>query len=278
MGHRHHARESRRNRHQTSPARSNSPRSDARSTNCTSEIACPFRTMRRGLNMNRKELDNEWERVRVAPATYAADRYSWLRPASPSSIGADDGAEPRLFHKSLRRDGTWRFRALRVDEAHAVLDVQFAIDDLHPLDRSKMSMRRYYFHPDRLQLNLVSGRTALQLTLLATAQNLGVRFWWACPTCGSRRRYIYFFRLGNKRQNRACDGILGCRDCLGLTYRSRSRHRCDDQDRVEALDGDLKAATRALLRIDRKSRSDEVFVEMVRQRLVERARGLVASR
>jgi hypothetical protein len=162
----------------------------------------------------------------------------------------------------------------RVDEANAVLDVQFAVDDLHHLDRAKTYMRRYYFHPDQLVLNLVPSSDAIELRLLVTTQNLGERFWWACPACGARRRYLYYYRFIDCQLPDAGAGVLGCRQCLGLTYRSRARHRCDDHDRRRALDGDLTAAARVLSRIVQRHHSDEALVDDLRRKLLLRATDL----
>ena len=221
------------------------------------------------------DSNSEWSRVRVSPSTYACAGFSWLRPADPGLIRARHAGGSELVLVTPQRDGVRRLRRPRVDEAHAVLDVQFAVDDIHPLDRSKVFMRRYYFHPEHLLLDLHASPAAIELRLTASAQNLGERYWWACPTCGGRRRYLYFFRLADTGEPDPAAGVLGCRHCLGLTYRSRARHRCDDHDRERALHGGLRAAARVLSRILHRQHSDEALVEELRRKLNRRATSLL---
>ena len=222
-------------------------------------------------------ISNEWQRVRAAPGTYACDRFSWLRPAEPGSIILRQDGRGQTVPVVMGKGKPPRFRMPRVDEATAVLDVQFVVDDLHNLDRSKIYMRRYYFHPDQLVLNLAASSGAIELRLLVTTQNLGKRYWWACPTCGARRRYLYYYRLPDSQRPNTVSGLLGCRQCLGLTYRSRARHRCDDHDRARALDGDLKAAARVLSRIVQRQYRDDVLIEALRRKLRRRVGDLAQA-
>jgi hypothetical protein len=238
---------------------------------------CTFGTMcTRDMN-GRMDNDNEWSRVRVSPSTYACDRFSWLRPAQPGSVRTREPGGNELVHATEGKSGAQRLRRPRVDEANAVLDVQFAVDDTHRLDLSKVYMRRYYFHPECLLLNLHPSPTAFELRLVTTAQNLGVRYWWSCPICSGRHRYLYFFRISHQTGTGSSAGLLGCRQCLGLTYRSRARHRCDDNDRERAFHGDLKAAARVLSRILQRQNRDDVLIEQLRRRLLHSANDLVQA-
>lgn len=45
----------------------------------------------------------------------------------------------------------------------------------------------------------------------------GVRYWYQCPSCGSRRRILY---LPPGRD------VFACRDCHRLTYKSRQEAKC----------------------------------------------------
>ena len=213
--------------------------------------------------------DREWHRVRIAPGKFACNRYSWLRPADSKSIVLTDTSTSRLVHVTKHPNRPPRTRAPRVDEAQAVLDVQFVIDDLHPLDRHKISMARYYFHPDRLMLDRCSDDSAKELQIIVTSQHLGVRHWWACPDCSRRARYLYAFRatVGDAHTCGASASVLACRECLGLTYASRSQHRCPGHDEGRARRGDLKAALRTISRIDKKTRGDLATLEAIRKRL-----------
>jgi hypothetical protein len=233
--------------------------------------------MRAGGKSVRIDNDSEWSRVRLAPSTYACDGFSWLRPAAPGSISVRHPGSSQLAFRISLKGGGQRLRRPRVDEANAVLDVQFAVDDIHRLDLSKVFMRRYYYHPEHLLLDLHPSPNSCELRLTATSQNLGVRYWWVCPTCGGRRRYLYFFRVADQARTNTSGGILGCRQCLGLTYRSRARHRCDDHDRERAFDGDLKAAARVMARIVQRHHSDKVLIEDLRRKLLLRATDLAKA-
>jgi hypothetical protein len=223
----------------------------------------------------RTNNDEEWSRVRVSPSTYACDGFSWLRPAVPGSISVRHPRSSQLAFRTSDKSGGQRLRRPRVDEANAVLDVQFAVDDIHRLDLAKIFMRQYYFHPENLLLDLHPSPNAFELRLTATSQNLGVRFWWLCPTCNGRRRYLYYYRMPDQTWSGSPSGALGCRQCLGLTYRSRSRHRCGDYDREKALSGDLGAAARVLSRVIHRQHSDEALIEELRRKLHRRANDLL---
>ena len=222
----------------------------------------------------RTDNDNEWSRVRVSPSTFACDRFSWLRPAEPGLVRTRNAGSRELVLAVPEEGGARPPRRPRVDEATAVLDVQFVVDDTHRLDLARIYMRRYYFHPEHLLLDLHPSLNALELRLTVTSQNLGVRYWWSCPTCGGRRRYLYYYRVVDGTKSDSPSGILGCRQCLGLTYRSRSRHRCDDHDREKAFEGDLTAAARVLARIVQRQYRDEVLVEELRRKLRSRVGSL----
>ena len=221
--------------------------------------------------------NHEWNRVRVHPNTYACNRYSWLRPANPQAIAFLNPNSLQLIHLAECLNRLPRVRAPRVDEAQAVLDVQYPIDDLHPLDRHKLSMAHYYFHPDTLVLNRHPDDHAHQLQIIVTNQHLGVRHWWPCPACGRKVKYLYFFSAAHVSTSQAPASALACRACLGLTYASRSRYRCPDHDQRRARQGDLKAAMRTITRIDKKTRGDIATLEAIRKRLHRDARALGAQ-
>ena len=214
-------------------------------------------------------MNHEWKRVRIGQGAFVCNRYSWLRPANPKAIVLLDESTSRLVHVTKHPRRPPRTRAPRVDEAQAVLDVQLVIDDLHPLDRHKIYMARYYFHPDTLMLDRRSDDGAKQLQIIVTNQHLGVRHWWACPHCSRRARYLYAFRatVGLAHTSRASTSVLACRECLGLTYASRSQHRCPGHDEGRARRGDLKAALRTITRIDKRTRGDLATLEAIRERL-----------
>ena len=60
--------------------------------------------------------------------------------------------------------------------------------------------------------------------MAATEQNLGTRHWWSCPVCERRTKYLYYFLVGLAAAE-SFERALGCRECFGLTYASRSRCR-----------------------------------------------------
>ena len=218
--------------------------------------------------------DHEWHRARREPSVYACDRYRWLRPADPHHISLLHPDTHQLIHITRDRNGHQRTRAPRIDEAQAILDVQYPIDDLHTLDRQQRTAIRCYFHPDSLLLTLHPRTHAHELHVVKTQQHLGERHWWACPTCGQRKKHLYHFIAGHPPASSAPAHVLGCRTCLGLTYASRSRHRCPDQDEREARQGDLQAAMRTITRIDKKTRGDAATLEAIRRRLQKDAHAL----
>ena len=165
-------------------------------------------------------------------------------------------------------------RAPRIDEAQAILDIQYPIDDIHPLDRQQRTTIRFYFHPHKKQLTLHPSRHDHELHVVKTKQNLGDRHWWACPTCGQRKKHLYYFIAGHANHTTAPAHVLGCRTCLGLTYASRSQHRCPDHDQHQARNGNLNAAMRTIARIDKKTRGDLATLEAIRKRLHRDARAL----
>jgi len=59
----------------------------------------------------------------------------------------------QLIYTSSNPDSTTRLRALRVNEAYAVPDVQYPFEDPHHLDRHEFFMAHYYFHPYTLMLH-----------------------------------------------------------------------------------------------------------------------------
>ena len=218
--------------------------------------------------------DREWRRARREPSVYACDRYRWLRPADPDNIALLDPNTPQIIHVTQDRNGETRTRAPRIDEAQAVLDVQYPIDDLHSIDRQHSTTIRFYFHPHNRCLTLHPSTHAYELRVVTTKQNLGERHWWACPTCGRRRKHVYHFIAGHRGHHSIPVHVLGCRACLGLTYASRSRHRCPDHDERRARQGDLHAAMRTITRIDKKTRGDLATLEAIRERFRRDARAL----
>jgi hypothetical protein len=52
--------------------------------------------------------------------------------------------------------------------------------------------------------------------VVSTAQRLGSRRWWSCPSCGRRARIIYLASGSDE---------MGCRVCGGLVHRSAARAR-----------------------------------------------------
>ncbi len=218
--------------------------------------------------------DFEWHRVRVRKNIYACNRYSWLRPGDARQIAFAASDSWQLVHvgycPTLRK---LRTRAPRIDEAQAVLDVQFPIDDLHPIDREKAHMIRLYFGPQDRMLTRHASEHAYCLQIAITKQHLGVRHWWACPGCGRAARYLYYYEVGHRAGlHDEEDCVLACRKCLGLTYASRSRNRCRDHDRRLALQGDLQAAMRVLMRVQRQEHSDLATIEAIRSRIQRQVR------
>ena len=201
-------------------------------------------------------LRYEWQRdrVRIASSFYAAWRYSWLRPADPAHVRFLSPDATELVHLTLGRHGGVRQRALRVDEAWGLLDAQLAIDDVHSIDRRKLFMLRYAYDCERRALTRGVSKGACELRLVATRQRVGERCWWVCPSCGRRCRFLYHFRVGRSGGD---EDALGCRVCLGLTYPSRARHGCQDQDRVQAARGDPAAAERQRRRDERAAKKAE---------------------
>ncbi len=47
----------------------------------------------------------------------------------------------------------------------------------------------------------------VELTTTELPRRGGIRWWWLCPACGSRRLHLYLV------------GRVCCRDCAGLKYR-----------------------------------------------------------
>ena len=218
--------------------------------------------------------DHEWHRARREPSVYACDRYRWLRPADPHNIALLHPDTHQLIHVTEHPSGDQRTRAPRIDEAQAILDVQYPIDDLHSLDRQTRNVTRYSFHPDSLLLTLHPSDDAYELDVVKTQQHLGERYWWVCPTCGQRKKYLYYFIAGHANHTTAPERVLACRSCLGLTYASRSQHRCPNHDEGKARQGDLKAAMRTITRIDKKTRGDLATLEAIRKCLHRDARAL----
>jgi hypothetical protein len=200
------------------------------------------------------DLDQEWSRVRVRAGLLATDRYSWLRPADPSAIAFRYPDSFELVHVEGLHPGPRRVRAVRVDEAHGVADAQFAIDEVHSLDR-RFTELRFQFHPESRVVSLRQSPGSLRLDVVRSQQNLGLRWWWACPVCGRRCRYVYFFEVGRRAD---VSQVLACRTCLGLTYASRARHRCTDQDRRAEARGDEAARERQDRRRIRRAHQDGV--------------------
>lgn len=135
-------------------------------------------------------------------------------------------------------------RAPRVDEAVAVLDVQMLVSNM-PKRSADLSDQAVFFCERALTVSWTYCSTGWPLNVTWTEQHLGRRWWWECPICGRRARYLYFFHALDEVQGPGTvQGVLGCRACLGLTYASRSRHRCADRDRVKARQHDVAAVQR----------------------------------
>jgi len=144
-----------------------------------------------------------------------------------------------------------------VDESRAVLDVQFAVDAIHWYERRQPTLC-FFFDPATKHVSLQPSDHAWRLEVTRSRQVLGERVWWRCPVCGRRRRFLYHFVVAAAGEPRP---VLGCRTCLGLTYPSRARHRCPDQDRRAAADGDEAAADRIRRREAREAHRFEVACE-----------------
>jgi hypothetical protein len=203
------------------------------------------------------DLEAEWQRVRVDAGVTAADRYSWLRPADPREVTVRRGTSSELQLVRRTSDRQFRSRALRVDESRAVLDVQFAVDAIHWYERRQPTLC-FFFDPATKHVSLQPSDHAWRLEVTRSRQVLGERVWWRCPVCGRRRRFLYHFVVAAAGEPRP---VLGCRTCLGLTYPSRARHRCPDQDRRAAADGDEAAADRIRRREAREAHRFEVACE-----------------
>lgn len=53
------------------------------------------------------------------------------------------------------------------------------------------------------------------VSVVSTAQRIGSRRWWSCPSCARRTRIIYLAPGKDE---------LGCRVCRGLVHRSAAEH------------------------------------------------------
>ena len=190
----------------------------------------------------------DWSRVRVGPCRFAFDGFGWLRACDPAALTFAGDEPVTLVHARLAGGGVWHERAPRVDEAQAVLDVQMVVDDLHPVDRRQRHLLRFHLDLPTRILSRQQTKRSVPLDVVVTPQRLGVRHWWSCPVCGRRCRFLYLFEVG---AGSGADSVVGCRVCLGLTYASRSRHRCADQDRREADRGGVEATARVRRRLDR---------------------------
>jgi len=200
-------------------------------------------------------LDAEWQRVRVAPCVMAADRYSWLHPVDPREVAVRRVGSSELMRVHRGPSGRYRSRSLCVDESIAVVDVQFAIDDMHAHDRRHAMLRFFFFDPVTNQVSLHPSDDAWRLEITRSRQVLGERIWWRCPLCGRRRRFLYYFVAAATPEPQR---VLGCRPCLGLTYPTRARHRCPDQDQRAAAMGNEAAGERVQRREAREARRFEI--------------------
>lgn len=226
--------------------------------------------------VRRMEIDIEWDRVRLAPGVLACSRYSWLRSVDPRRVRFGTGDERAIGCEARTKAGRNRRRALRVDEAMAVLDVHFALADVHPMDR-RVHMLRFFYEPSVMILRRHSLHPCVVIHLRCTRQRVGVRFWWACPRCGRQCRLLYHFSV---RGEGNMIHVLGCRSCLGLTYASRSRHRCADGDVAAARRGDAGALQRVEKRAQRRLLRDEALAaegEERRRRLLQQWRRVLVS-
>ena len=223
--------------------------------------------------------ERQRDRVRIASSFYAVWRYSWLRPADPAHVAFLKPDSMELAHLAWGQSGVIRQRALRVDEAWGLLDAQLAIDDVFSIDRRKLFMLRYVYDCERRALRKGVAKDAYELRMVATRQRVGERCWWMCPSCERRCRFLYHFRVGRSGGD---EDALGCRVCLGLTYPSRARHRCHDQDWAQAARGDPAAAERerrrhqrAAKQVDLERRKREALSSGLRQRIsaMAQARG-----
>ena len=130
-----------------------------------------------------------------------------------------------------------------------MLDVQFAVQDVHPLDRSGRELQ-FAYHPSSRALRRAAFGRTFALTAIPIEQHLGVRYWWSCLLCGRPCRFLYHFEIGLVSPPKV---VIGCRECLALTYASRARHRCADQDVIAAARGNAFARQRVERRAERLS-------------------------
>ena len=202
-------------------------------------------------------LCREWERVRIASGVIACNRYSWLRPIDPRQIDYRFPGLLGLVRVSPSAIGEDRTRALRIDEAQGVLDVQFAIADVHEFDRRSPALRFRYEPRQRVMGRRATDRS-VDLAVTRSQQHFGVRHWWSCPGCDRRCRFLYHFEVG---WGWTSSDAVGCRECLALTYASRSRHRCADGDRVAAIRGNAEAAARVMRRAERRRMRSELALD-----------------
>lgn len=57
-----------------------------------------------------------------------------------------------------------------------------------------------------------------ELHFTKTEQHTGVRYWFICPGCGTRRHKVYAAQLEGGE-------VWGCQKCLGLSYPSQYGHK-----------------------------------------------------
>lgn len=196
---------------------------------------------------------------KLGPGAYRFGRSPGAYFSRPSSIALADEEGYRVVRVVAGCNGASRTRALRVDEAKGALDVQLLLDDLHSIDRAKMRLQRFYVDRASLIVTKWPVGDAQRLELTRTGQLHGERWWWMCPLCAQRRRYLYFVEAAYGTIVCEPARILGCRVCLGLAYASSSRHKCADQDHKEALSGNSDAFERILRRQQRKERNLKKF-------------------
>lgn len=185
----------------------------------------------------------------------------------PAPVFRDENSW-RLQYEKRRPGGHTCRRAARTDEALTVLDVQVVVGNC-PRD-SLIARRRptLYFHEATFAVTTQWSPWPLELG--SSRVGFGERWWWLCPLCSTHARLLYYFRVRGQIRP---PGVVGCRRCLGLVYRSQAWHKSPAQDLIELKRGDDEARHRVRARQERIERENAAL----RSRIAELVKAVTSD-
>jgi hypothetical protein len=156
-----------------------------------------------------------------------------------------DRPKPRVYTiKTHHETGRRSIRRTRTTEAQQ-LTVSVLLKHLGPEAKDKLEQTCLYFELNDGKLELRFEPPGLELRFTSTEQRLGRRLWFLCPYCHRRVGKLYFVKL-------TFHEVMGCQQCLGLTYPSKARHKCPGDRAI--VEGKVDVGTEEWLKAHARER------------------------